>query len=210
MSSLYFNTVTDQLKSVLLHLMNEALFDPFILVGGTALSLELGHRMSVDIDLFTDAEYGSIDFKELDAYLKRQFPYVDSLNIEITGMGKSYFLGNSEDDCIKLDLYYTDKFIRDLNLKDGIRLAHLDDIVAMKMDVISRNGRKKDFWDLHELLNRYSFDEMIFLHQLRYPYSHSEEELRDKITDFSFADEDFDPICLKGKQWDYIKLDFLD
>lgn len=35
-------------------------FEPFRLVGGTALSLQMGHRLSVDIDLFTDAEYGTL------------------------------------------------------------------------------------------------------------------------------------------------------
>ena len=38
--------------------MNATEFDSFRLVGGTALSLHIGHRKSVDIDLFSDAEYG--------------------------------------------------------------------------------------------------------------------------------------------------------
>lgn len=65
MSKLYWNRVKPLLKDILEDLMNEQLFEPFILVGGTSLSLQLGHRMSVDIDLFTDVEYGSIDFKSI-------------------------------------------------------------------------------------------------------------------------------------------------
>ncbi|MGB3452693.1 MAG: nucleotidyl transferase AbiEii/AbiGii toxin family protein [Moheibacter sp.] len=42
------------------------------MVGGTALSLQLGHRTSVDIDLFSDLEYGSIDFKVIDTFLKSE------------------------------------------------------------------------------------------------------------------------------------------
>lgn len=61
MSKLYWNTVAPILESVLQDIINEPLFSSFRLVGGTSLSLQLGHRMSVDIDLFTDAEYGSID-----------------------------------------------------------------------------------------------------------------------------------------------------
>ena len=86
----------------------------------------------------------------------------------------------------------------------------MDVIVAMKMDVVSRNGRKKDFWDLHELLTLYSLDDMLRLYELRYPFTHTKEDLLHKLTDFSFADEDFEPICLKNKQWDFIKMDFLD
>ena len=63
-SVLFYNTVTPLLKSVLDTLMAEPLFSPFRLVGGTNLSLRLGHRLSVDIDLFTDAVYRSLDYRE--------------------------------------------------------------------------------------------------------------------------------------------------
>ena len=42
--------------------MHEKQFTPFRLVGGTSLSLQLGHRMSDDIDLFTDDPYDSFNF----------------------------------------------------------------------------------------------------------------------------------------------------
>ena len=48
-------------------------FENFRLVGGTALSLQLGHRISVDIDLFSDDSYGSIDFEEIENFLKSNF-----------------------------------------------------------------------------------------------------------------------------------------
>ena len=59
---MYFNTIEEQLKSALYLLMKEPLFAPFRLVGGTSLSLQLGHRRSIDIDLFTDAPYDTISF----------------------------------------------------------------------------------------------------------------------------------------------------
>jgi len=45
-------------------------FKDFRLVGGTALSLHLGHRMSADIDLFTDAAYGSVDLDAIEIFCK--------------------------------------------------------------------------------------------------------------------------------------------
>ena len=63
---LYWNTVTLGLKSVIHDLMHAEQFDSFRLVGGTSLSLQLGHRMSDDIDLFTNALYDSIDFNAID------------------------------------------------------------------------------------------------------------------------------------------------
>jgi hypothetical protein len=67
MKKLYFNTVANNLLEALNQLMQMEEFNPFRLVGGTALSLQLGHLISVDTDLFTDADYGSVDFTVFDA-----------------------------------------------------------------------------------------------------------------------------------------------
>jgi predicted nucleotidyltransferase component of viral defense system len=190
--------------------MPAGILKPFRLVGGTALSLQLGHRESVDIDLFTDSEYGSIDFEAIKDYLDREFPYVSTSGIDLVGFGKSYYIGESASDYIKLDLYYTDPFIRPGREVDNIRLADVEDIIAMKLDVFSRNGRKKDFWDLHELLNSYSIDRMLSFYTERYPYAENGKEVIDNLTQFDFAENDPDPVCLKGKYWDLIKLDFVD
>lgn len=58
-SKLHYNTVNTELLRILRILMTAEEFKDFRLVGGTALSLYRGHRQSVDIDLFTDDEYGS-------------------------------------------------------------------------------------------------------------------------------------------------------
>ena len=187
--------------------MQDEELNRFRLVGGTSLSLQLGHRQSFDIDLFTDAEYGSVDFSVIDQYLSRNFTYIDSLNTGIAGMGKSYFIGQSAQQCIKLDLYYTDHFIRPVLTIDRLRLANLEEITAMKIDVIARGGRKKDFWDIHELLETFTIGQMLKLHQERYPYSHDRDETIKQLVQFEDADNDFDPICLKHKYWELIKLD---
>ena len=207
---LYYSTVTPLLLSILKLLMVSEVFNAFRLVGGTALNLQMGHRQSVDIDLFTDSEYGEINFETIDKYLRANFSYVDTIDSKIVGFGKSYFIGESKDQSIKLDLFYTDSFIREILKLDGIRLADIDDIVAMKIDVVSREARKKDFWDLHELLEHYSIDQMLKLHEERYPYGHNEKEILANFSNFEQADTDFDPICLKGKYWELIKLDILE
>lgn len=209
-SRLHYTTTSPQLLSILKKLMESREFDAFRLVGGTALSLHKGHRLSVDIDLFTDAAYGSINFETLEKYLRDNWPYVDTTDSIPVGMGKPYFVGLNKDDCIKLDLYYTDKFINNFQLVDGIRLASMDEIIAMKVDVIGRDGRKKDFWDVHELMNDYSLAEMLELHKSRYPFAHDRQHLLFKFTDFSQADYDFDPVCLRKKHWEIIKLDLIE
>lgn len=210
-TELQYKTVTPLLKKVLQQLMNEPLFTPFRLVGGTNLSLRYGHRLSVDIDLFTDSDYGSLDFTSFENYLRSHFPYCDCNDKgSIVGMGRSYYIGNSKDDYVKVDLMYTDSFIGDVIILDGIRMASVDDIVAMKMNVVSRGGRKKDFWDLHLLLSYYSLPKMLSLHEKRHEWEHNPTELIRNFTDFSIADEMPDPVCLLNKDWDDIKLDLIE
>lgn len=206
---MYWNTVTPLLREILEAVMAEHAFKDFRLVGGTSLSLQLGHRESVDIDLFTDADYGSIDFDAIDKYLKNSFDYVDTNLTGPVGMGITYFVGHSEDDSIKVDIYYTDLFIRPVIEEDQIRLAAREDIIAMKLDVIGRGGRKKDFWDLHALHDENSILDMIQFYLERYPYGHSENEIREGLVQFTVADEEPDPICRLGKHWELIKLDFV-
>lgn len=205
--TLFWNTVTPLLKTTLSKLMDSGIFDQFRLVGGTSLSLQLGHRTSVDIDLFTGANYGSINFSAIDIFLRESFPYVSEPQAGVIGMGRSYLVGEDKNETVKLDLYYTDAFMQPALVIGSYRLATIEEIIAMKIDIVQRGGRKKDFWDLHELLDQYSPSQMIELHKIRYPYNHEETEIRSNFINFTTADDDFDPICLKGKYWELIKLD---
>jgi hypothetical protein len=182
-------------------------FKDFRLVGGTALGLQIGHRKSIDIDLFSDIPYGTMDFEKITGYLESNFTYLDYIpNVE-PGLGKSYFVGETESNSLKLDVFYTDDFIRLPFVEDGIRMANIEDIIAMKLDVVQRGARKKDFWDLHALFESYGIGRMLQLHKERYPYSHDEDTILKNFIDFSHADDDFDPICLLGKYWEFIKED---
>lgn len=204
---LYYNTVNELLKNSLLKLMKSDVFNDFRLVGGTALSLQIGHRESIDINLFSDLKYGTLDFDAIEKYLTESFQYVDFLDI-IPAMGKSYFVGAHKDHTIKLDLYYTDTFIQPYIEIDDIRMATIEEIIAMKIDVIQRGGRKKDFWDLHDLLQSYDISQMLDLHKQRYPYTHDRDLIIQNFTSLEQADDDFNPICFKGKYWEFIKEDF--
>jgi len=205
---LHVTTVSDLLWNTLKQLMLIEEFNRFRIVGGTSLSLQLGHRESIDIDLFTDADYDSIDFSILETKLIETFPYIDSSSVDMVGMGKSYFIGNNENELVKLDLFYTDPFVFPVILEQGIRFASIKEVVAMKFEVIGNGGRKKDFWDIHELLETHTLDKMIDFYLKRNPYGYSKDQLLAKLIDFSKAEDDFTPNCHKGKVWELIKLDF--
>src|SRR5579871_6530306 len=107
MRELFYETVTPTLRKILGDLMSAREFEEFILVGGTALSLRRGHRESVDIDLFSDVAYGQIDFKLINTFLKDKYYYVEASHYTEAGLGNSFFVGDSEEDNVKLDLFYT-------------------------------------------------------------------------------------------------------
>ena len=208
---LYWNTVAGKLKGALIKLMQAEELKDFRLVGGTALSLQLGHRMSVDIDLFTDAPYGTIDFNAIENFLKKEFAYAKGDFGESPGIGKSYLVGSEPDSMVKVDVYYAmDPFFQEVKQFGGIRSATVEEIIAMKVDIIQRGGRKKDFWDLHELLDKYTVANMIDFHNQRYEWTHDKELIIKNFIDFQLADDDFDPICLKRKEWMFIKEDIED
>ena len=206
-AELHWNTVSKDLHYILTVIMGEGVFDHFRLVGGTALSLQLGHRLSVDIDVFTDAEYGSIDFNAIETFFDQHFPYAETIRGMPVSFGRTWFLGPDRSSAIKVDMYYTESYIRPAQVIDSIRMAAMEDIVAMKLETILNVGRKKDFWDLHQLRDQFSISQMVGFYIERNPYGSSENEIRSALTRFSKADDDFDPVCLMGKNWEIIKLE---
>jgi len=205
--AIHKETVTDLLWSLLNRLMRIEEFSSFRLVGGTSLSLILGHRMSIDIDLFTDSEYGTIDFKEIYKVINQEIKYVSPEEWVNETMGNSCLVGESNLDTVKLDLFYTDEFIFPIMEYNKIRLSSLEEIAAMKLDVIGRSGRKKDFWDIHALLDHFTLKEMLEFYKKRYPFNFSSDEIIIGLNNFEKADQDPKPNCLLGKYWELIKLD---
>ncbi|MDE5887881.1 MAG: nucleotidyl transferase AbiEii/AbiGii toxin family protein [Muribaculaceae bacterium] len=206
--------VSERLRCILSDIMHNSLFAPFRLVGGTNIALQYSHRESVDIDLFTDYEYGSLNFKRFEEWFKNKYKYYDSSDSgSKVGMGRTYYIGNDEKDAVKVDLMYENsKFLYPEIVVDNVRMASLTEIAVMKLNAIYYGGRKKDFWDLHFLLidRDYNLKELIALHKKRFPYEHDNEEMMSRLKDFSKADEEPAPVCRLGKFWDRIKLDILD
>lgn len=202
------------LTEILKDIMAEPLFSCFRLVGGTNLALRFDHRISTDIDLFTDAEYGTLDFSIFEKWLRERFPYFECTdNSDTVVMGRTYYVGQNKDNAVKLDLMYeNDEFLYSPESVDGVGFADVKEIAVMKMDAIFYGGRKKDFWDLHYLLFNlnFSLEELLELHSKRFIYTHDRQELIDRLTDFSKADDEPDPECNLGKNWDTIKLDIID
>lgn len=203
-----YNTVSELLLSSLQKLMKESVFENFRLVGGTALSLQLGHRMSIDIDLFTDIEYGTMDTQEIAVCLKRVFKYVDGIDkLNKRALGYSLLCGDNSEDTIKVDLFYTDSFIFPEVIQEGIRMASIEEISAMKMLAIITGERKKDYWDIHELLESFSLENMIEWGIQRHPFQITKEEILNKLAAAAQISDNTPILCLKNKYWEFVTED---
>lgn len=198
--------LTDYLRRI----MSCQAFDDFFLVGGTALSLQIGHRISVDIDLFTSIPYGSLDLCEIKTALTSRFAHIERTDsLERHDMIYTLFIGDTPDTEIKLDLCYEERCIFPLLSVDGIRMASDKEIAAMKMNAIVNGSRRKDYWDIHELLNRYSLADMISWAVERYPYSLTPEEITEAIRRVDSLEDKTEIISTRGVYWEFVVDDLL-
>lgn len=145
--NLHYETVSPLLKETLQKLVNSPIFKDFTLIGGTCLSLQLGHRRSIDIDLFTDIDYGTMNTKEMKEFIQRSFPYSENTDsLDTSALGYTLYMGDSPIDKIKVDFFYTEKFIFPIQEIDHIRIADIREIAAMKLSAITEEEpRQKDF-----------------------------------------------------------------
>ena len=209
---LHYQTVSPILIDYLHKLMAHPAFKDFYLVGGTSLALQRGHRLSIDIDLFTCIPYGQMNTAEIEAALIEMFPYTDRIEeLHNSQMVYSLYIGDNKENCIKLDLCYDDALIFPLIEVGGFRLASEKEIAAMKIQAITqKEQRRKDFWDIHELLESYTLPEMVEWGTQRYPWSVTKESVKDGIERLPQIKDFTEVICMKGKYWEFIVEDLLD
>lgn len=131
------------------------------LVGGTALALQLGHRLSVDLDIFGSWDY-SID-------LSGKFSAIGRTEKESgTPDGKMvfFYIDDVKVDCVLYDMY---RWLEQPIEADGVRLAGVKDIAAMKVNAITNRGTRKDFVDMARLLEDYSLADIFAWYREKYP-----------------------------------------
>ena len=157
---LYTQTVEAGTYELLKSLMADQTFRHFALAGGTALSLLIGHRKSIDLDLFTTGEFNP---PQLEKYLQEEYAFKGDL---LSGSGLKGEVNGIKLDIIRHD--YPD--VEPRTQEDGIRLYSLKDIAAMKLSAIADNGtRLKDFIDVAYLSGYLSLKEMLAAFKTKYP-----------------------------------------
>ncbi len=191
-------TIEPGTLSLLERLMEIPELKSFGLVGGTALSLRFGHRISVDLDLFSTEKFENAD---LETVLQKVFGERFENRTSTPWFGIFCFIEGVKVDLIR----YPHPLIRPMETTDGVRMYSNEDIIAMKVQAILGRAKKKDFWDVAELLNHYSVADFINFHKEKFNTQNLLISVPQAITYFSDADESENPVSLKGQTWSKIQ-----
>ena len=146
------------------HLMSRLPFvQRFYLAGGTGLALHLGHRFSVDLDLFSpDSDAVGSDERAVLRNIFEEPSLAITYDKDMTfvanwrGVGISFF---------RLSLY---PLVQPPLLLDGIPIAALAEIGAMKLAAIIDRGTRKDLVDLYYILQQVSLDDLFQVASVKY------------------------------------------
>ena len=191
-------TVEPRTFSLLRELMLLPELMSFNLVGGTTLALKYGHRKSIDLDLFSSEEF---DKSKIENILRTHFAERFFYENTFARWGIFCYIDN-----IKVDLvYYPHPLIDNMFTIDGIRFIGEKDLIAMKIQAILGRGKKKDFWDIAELLNHYSIQDFIDFHKQKYFKQILGISVPQALIYFTDADESEEPEALKIKSWNEVK-----
>lgn len=175
----------------------------FYLAGGTALALQIGHRISIDFDFYTSKDF---DPKGLYKRFKKIFDKIDSVHIaEGTLLLAIYDIGISF-------FRYEYPMLKPLIKTEYIDLLSIEDIVAMKIIAIVQRGRKRDFIDIYYLLKRYGLERLLKFTEKKYDVFNKYIGLR-ALTYFEDAEKDKSRSRLETFEeikWDEIKKEIIE
>ncbi|MCB0597224.1 MAG: nucleotidyl transferase AbiEii/AbiGii toxin family protein [Lewinellaceae bacterium] len=167
----------------------------FCLAGGTSLALQIGHRVSVDLDFFGHRPFETQEILD---------ELHDLAPLSIMSQSKNILVLNVQS--VKVDFVnYRYPLISAPIETEGLRLLTVPDIGAMKLAAIAGRGRKRDFIDLFFILRQYSLDELVGFYLKKFDDG-SEFMVARSLAYFEDADEDDDVILLGEKiKWEFVK-----
>ena len=164
------------------------------LVGGTALALQLGHRRSVDLDFFGTVPQTPVELQDLLRENHDVTIVKESKNIHI------YLIDGVKVDIVNYKYDWIDTPVEE----DGIRLADVKDIAAMKVAAIIGRGTKKDFIDMNRLLQIFSLKEILDMYMQKYPDGSLFIAIK-SLSYFEDAESDPMPFMFDDTDWGVVK-----
>lgn len=203
MISLFWNTVTNDMREVLTGFTQTDLAAKFYLAGGTALSLQIGHRQSVDLDFFSPTE----DVPSIRAGLEKALAPFHGILVD-SSWGNLVFLVNG----VRVGFYgYGFPLVAPLAEDGTIRLASVQDIALMKLDAMLSRAARKDFYDLYFICQRIPLQQLLDLAPRKYVSVRDfETQTVKRLVYFENAESESDPILLSAVSWQNVKNFFIE
>ncbi len=191
---LHLSAISSPALGLLKTLMIQDAFSEARLVGGTALALQIGHRKSIDLDIFGEIDFDKFNKAQLFGNFNEVKTIKSSQNINIFII-----------DRIKVDFVnYTYSWLEMPIVEKNIRLAGLKDIAAMKLAAITGRGSKKDFIDIYFLLKQFDLATLMNFYNKKY-FDGSEYLVLKSLTYFQDAEEDPMPEMIVNGNWNNVK-----
>lgn len=194
---LFEKTLSKETKKALAVLGKAGLLKNAYLAGGTACALQIGHRISIDLDFFTEREFDA-------PAIIRSLREIGSFELDETSLGT--ILGNFEK--VKFSLFvYQYPILFPYQTFNGIDLADLRDIAAMKIEAISSRGIKRDFMDLYYICQKgFALKEILSFYDRKYKSLASNKiHLLKSLVYFTDADASVMPKMLETVDWKKVK-----
>lgn len=170
--------ILDKKQSELLNLIRK-FKDEYYLVGGTAIALHLGHRKSIDFDLFTNTQINHDKIRKT----IRENNIIDSVFVE-----------NSDELTLSVDqvkitfLSYPFAVVAQDKFEDYISLPSLDTLIAMKSYAIGRRAKFKDYVDIYFYLQNHDFAKLIETAKKIFDKEFNEKLFREQLAYFEDID----------------------
>ena len=198
MNKLFWETVTENMHRVLNGFSQTEIGARFYLAGGTALSLQLGHRRSVDLDFFSPTE----DIPTIRTVLEESLA-VFHPTLADSAWGNLVYL--AED--VRIGFYgYGFPLVAPLVESENLRLASVEDIALMKLDALLSRATRKDFYDLYFICQKISLRHLFDLAPQKYSNVRDfEVQTVKRLVYFENAEADVDPVLLQPVSWQTVK-----
>lgn len=191
---LHFETISPDTLTLLKKIQSLNEFKNTRLVGGTALALQLGHRKSIDLDFFGKFETSLEELTVILSEFSTVIPVSSSRMIRILVVNG-----------VKVDIVsYPYDWIDNPLYAEGVVLAGVKDIAAMKLSAITNRGTKKDFFDYYFLLKQYPLEGLIEFYRQKYTDAQLFTSIK-SLTYFEDAESDPMPDMIVPVDWDEVK-----
>jgi len=203
LESPHWETITPGMREVLIWFGQQVFAARFYLAGGTALTLQLGHRRSVDLDFFSESDevHDRTRQELIHIFSARDAQIIENVDgnllLLVDGLHVGFFS-------------YGYPLLEPAQTVENVYFASLLDIGLMKLDAVIGRGSRKDFYDLYVINRHISLQDLLHAGKRKYPQVRDFQLMAlEALLQFDNADRDLQPDVLADLPWENVRLFFV-